>query len=95
MLIVAFFGFLATSALLSRQFEGEPMAVASPLRGGGYLVGHGGRTSSTNYHGAAAPPQTYALDIGKVGGWGARASSLLPTDLDDYAVYGEPVYSPI
>ncbi len=94
-LFVALFGYLAGAALQSHRPSEEPLAVESPLRGGGYLVGHGGRTSATNYHGDAAPPQTYALDIGRVNVWGARASSLLPTDLDDYAIYGSPVYSPI
>lgn len=94
-LFVALFGYLTGAALHSHRPSEEPLTVASPLGGGMYLVGHGGRTSATNYHGAAAPPQTYALDISRVDAWGARASSLLPTDLNDYAIYGSPVYSPI
>jgi hypothetical protein len=79
----------------ARTYAGEALAVATPLRGGRYVVDHGGSNTSLNYHSESGSPQTYALDVSQVNALGARALGVLPRQLDRYAIYGDTVYSPV
>src|SRR5690606_23023572 len=38
--------------------------------------------------------QSYGVDLLKLGGYGTRASGLLPVDPAQYAIYGDAVYAP-
>jgi hypothetical protein len=74
----------------SRTLELRP-----PLEGGRHVLVQGGATPVTNYHGLFAEPQTWALDIVRLDGWGVRASGVLPDDPRSYAVFGDTVRSPL
>jgi hypothetical protein len=93
-LLVAAFGLWILMSLQARTYAGETLAVAAPLRGGRYVVDHGGSNTLLNYHGESRP-QTYALDISQVSVLGVRARGVLPRQLERYAIYGDTLYSPV
>jgi hypothetical protein len=64
-----------------------------PLRGGRFMVAHGGNVSILNHH-ANHPEQRYASDITAIDGAGFRAAGILPDALDRYEVYEALVVSP-
>lgn len=90
---------VAMAGLCWRTFRGfglPPGSVdlASPLRGVEYLVLHGGASPFINAH-AKVRPQNHALDLLGLNRWGARADPLAGQgDLEGYALFGAPVYSP-
>ena len=66
----------------------------SPFRNGRQIVLHGGASPFINGH-FHVKPQNYALDIVGLNNLGMRASSIAGgSDLDNYVIYGEPIYSP-
>lgn len=75
------------------NFEGEPLDLRWPLRGGTFLVLHGGGNELVNHH-FTVPAQRYALDVLAVNAFGLRASGFLPDDLDSYMVWGTPILAP-
>jgi hypothetical protein len=80
----------------------ETVRLASPFRGGSFYVVNGGYSILINPHMktlnrpelADYRGQSYAVDFVKVDGWGRRASGILPDALEDYFIYGEPLYAP-
>ena len=54
---------------------------------------HGGSSAGVNHH-VAMPAQKYALDIVKTNSFGMRAAGLMPSDLEDYYIFGEKIYAP-
>jgi hypothetical protein len=78
-----FFGSVAVGVLRGHAVPPGAVDLKFPLRGGTYVVGHGGSTSASNmYH--ADPTQTYAVDLMKLNGAGMHAR----------AIDGAPVVSP-
>jgi murein DD-endopeptidase MepM/ murein hydrolase activator NlpD len=68
--------------------------LASPFHNGRQIILHGGASPFTNGH-FHVKPQNYALDIVGLNNLGMRASSIDGgSDLDNYVIYGEPIYSP-
>ena len=66
----------------------------SPLRGGRFVVLHGGFSPFINGH-YHVRPQNYALDILGLDSWGMRAEPFGDgKDLDAYVIYGATLYSP-
>lgn len=49
-LLVLVFTLMAIPTLQGRTYAGEALAIASPLRGGRYVVDHGGSDPSLNHH---------------------------------------------
>ena len=88
-----FFGGVAVSAIGSHAAPDGALALTFPLRGGSFLVLHGGSKSATNLH-WGHPQQHYALDIVKIGSGTRRASGFFPGELDAYAMWGSEVVSP-
>jgi hypothetical protein len=78
---------------LARSYDGEPLELSSPLRGGRYTVMGGGANASVNHH-AFIPSQRYALDLVELNGFGVRAAGLSPDALNDYVIFGAPVVAP-
>ena len=74
-------------------FNGESVQLAFPLKQGTYYVAHGGNSPAINYHNAN-PTQQYALDIVKLNALGTRANGFYPRSPTNYAIWGEPLYSP-
>lgn len=87
------FGAYLVMVLGSFSIKDEGLDVAFPLKDGTYYVGQGGNHVQMNYH-HAYRPQQYALDIVKLNRLGARASGFYPKELERYAIYGDPLYSP-
>jgi len=69
--------------------------LASPFHEGRQVVLHGGSSPFTNGH-FHVKPQNYALDIIGLNNLGMRAPSFHGgSDLNDYVLYGQPIYSPL
>lgn len=88
-----FIGGTALSAVQGRTVPPGAIDLSFTLRGGAFLIGHGGSTSAANMH-HSHPAQKYALDIMKLNAAGMRARGLYPEDLTKYAIWGAPVHSP-
>ncbi|MGZ5444896.1 MAG: M23 family metallopeptidase [Thermoanaerobaculia bacterium] len=88
-----FFGGVAMGVLRGHQVPPAAIDLAFPLRGGSFLIGHGGSTAPANIHNAHAQ-QRYAVDIMKLNAFGSRASGLYPRDLQRYAIFDAEVLSP-
>ena len=68
--------------------------LASPFHKGRQIILNGGASPFTNGH-FHVKPQNYALDIVGLNNLGMRASSIAGgSDLNDYVIFGELVYSP-
>ena len=94
-LLVLLFGSLILPAFQARTYRGEALAIASPLRGGRYVVDDGGNAPALNHHNRWGGPQMYAMDITQVNALGVRGLGLLPRQLERYAIFGDTVYSPV
>lgn len=88
-----FFGGVALGVVRAHEVPRGAIELQFPLRGGAFLIGHGGSTSAANMH-HAHPQQRYALDVMKLNGFGSRASGLYPRDLRRYAIFDAEVLSP-
>jgi hypothetical protein len=90
---LALFAGLLGYAVRGYRPADEAVQLSSPLRGGVFFVGQGGDSPLINYHNTH-PAQRYAVDLVELNGAGLRATSLYPTDVDRYAIYGRQVHSP-
>lgn len=91
--LILIFGMYNVFIISSHVKADEAIELNFPLKNGTYYVGHGGSNTFTNYH-SEYLPQKYALDILKLNKFGTRARGLYPKDLDKYAIYKDPLYSP-
>lgn len=92
-LLIAVFGLYNVLAFAGYSTSAKGIDLVFPLQEGTYYIAHGGSSTMLNYH-HAYKPQQYALDIVKLNRFGARANGLYPKDLEDYAIYGDILYSP-
>lgn len=84
---------LSIIAILSRYPSDNTLNIDFPLKSGHYYVLQGGDSFVTNpFHTIGGSYK--AIDIVKLNVLGNRASSLAPSDLNGYNIYGETVYSP-
>lgn len=90
---LALFSGLLAYAVRGFWYEGDPVRLSPPLRGGSFYVGQGGNSPLINYHNVHAT-QRYAMDIVELNSIGMRASSLFARELERYAIFGRPVLSP-
>jgi hypothetical protein len=74
-------------------YEGEPVTLSAPLRGGTFYVMGGGGNWSVNHH-AFIPYQRYALDIVQVSGFGFRAAGMSPVSMEAYRIFGTEILAP-
>ena len=103
-LLGGYAAFVAINSYAGRTPVGEIVELASPLRGGPYLVVSGGSTKSVNAHVltlfplddkmAAYRGQSFAVDLVKIDGSGLRARGLRPRDPSAYYIFGEPLNAP-
>lgn len=91
--LILIFGMYNVFIVTSHMTEDEAIELSFPLKSGTYYVGQGGSNTFMNYH-SEYPPQKYALDILGLNKLGTRANGLYPKDLEKYAIYGDPLYSP-
>ncbi|HYH07396.1 MAG TPA: M23 family metallopeptidase [Thermoanaerobaculia bacterium] len=92
-LIGVMFGSVALGVLRAHSIPTGVLDVGFPLRGGSFLVQHGGSESAANMH-AVHPAQRFGVDIVQLNGAGTRARGVYPNELDRYAVFGAQVLSP-
>lgn len=93
MLLGIMFAVVALGVLRGREVPSMAIDLAFPLRGGSFLIGHGGSTGPSNLHNADAR-QRYAVDFLKLTEYGTRARGLHPQDLRRYAIFDAEVLSP-
>ena len=74
-------------------YEGKPLTLSAPLRGGTFYVMGGGGNLSVNHH-AFIPYQRYAMDIVQVGALGFRAAGMSPVTLEEYRIFGAEILAP-
>lgn len=92
-LIGILFGMVAVGALAARVVPPGAIDLQFPLKGGTFLVTHGGSESAANTY-AYDKVRRYAVDIVKLTAAGTRARGLYPSDLTRYAIWGATVISP-
>ncbi|UHA74211.1 M23 family metallopeptidase [Paenibacillus sp. 481] len=89
------FIFFIPSLLVSSDTHRKAISISFPFKHGLYFVGQGGSNESMNYH-FKYPTQKYAVDIVKLNPFGLRNKPFGDKmKLDNYAVYGETIYSPV
>ncbi len=88
-----FFGGVAIGVLRGHEVPPRPLDVGFPLRGGTFLVLHGGSTPASNIH-FQDPAQRYAVDFVELNAAGMRASGIAPAALAQYEIFGAQVVSP-
>jgi hypothetical protein len=87
------FTVLSVSALLGNFFSGSAVSLKFPLKDGAYYIAQAGGTSIVNAHHPYGS-QVYSLDILQLNKWGRNADGFQQTSLEQYAIFGRPVYSP-
>ena len=95
LILIVFFSGLNWFSFRGYITPENTIELASPFRNGKQIVIHGGASPFTNGH-YHVKPQNYALDIVGLNNLGMRSSSMSGgSDLNDYVIYGEPVFSPV
>lgn len=75
------------------RHPGNAVELVFPLRAGTYYVAQGGSSAVLNHH-HPSRTQRYALDLVRLGRFGARARGLYPARLTDYVIFGDTLFSP-
>ncbi|HEY0140738.1 MAG TPA: M23 family metallopeptidase [Thermoanaerobaculia bacterium] len=92
-LIGLFFGSVAMGAISARTQPARVLDLGVPIRGGTFLIAHGGSAPAANVY-AGHATQGFAVDFVKLNAIGARARGFQPDELTSYAIFGTPVISP-
>lgn len=95
LIFIAVIGVLLYFIAISRNYPENIIDLSSPFKSGNYLVMQGGNSPITNFFHRSKRPQNYALDIIKLYPYGNRAKGIMPMSLDQYAIYGDTIYSPV
>ncbi len=82
------------NVLQANQSNVESIDLSFPLKNGTYVIQQGGNSEITNISHRSRIPASNALDIFKLNKFGMRGSRLFSTDVTDYAIYGDTIYSP-
>jgi len=75
-------------------YSGDSVFLEFPLHKGTFTVIQGGDSPFINHHHHPESPLKYSLDITKLNTIGNRCYGFYPKNINNYAIYGEPVYSP-
>ncbi len=83
-------------AIWGRTAHAPAVSLAFPLKHGTFYVLEGGDSPLINgaHHALPPVPEKYAVDLIKLNPGGRRAQTLFPEGPAEFAVFGEPVYSP-
>lgn len=87
------FTVLLVNQLMGTRYTGTAVELQFPLKDGTFLFAQAGSTGILNQHHDAGS-QNYAQDIVGLDKFGRHASNLLPTSLEDYAIFGKPISGP-
>jgi len=88
---------LAVFAFLSGRFyQGKAVDLKFPFKKGSYYIMQGGASRLTNpaHRNFSLSKYGFAMDISKLYQSGNRADGISPTHVEDYAIYGDTVFSP-
>jgi hypothetical protein len=95
------FGALLWFYISGGFYGGRAVNMSFPYRHGHYYIMQGGNSILTNFFHRSYDIYThsrfdgFAMDIGRLNRWGARAAGISPVRLSDYAIYGDTVLSPV
>ncbi len=84
---------LLYNQLIGTRYSGTAVNLQFPLKDGTFLFAQAGSTGIINHHHDAGS-QNFAQDIVGLDRFGRHASILMPVSLDDYEIFGKPVFSP-
>jgi len=87
------FTIMSASALLGYLYSSPAVNLQFPLKDGRFYMAQAGATSTVNGHHPHGS-QSYAVDILQLDPIGRNAAGLNQTTLEQYAIFGSPVYSP-
>jgi len=94
LLLVVFFAVLSWVALKGYPAAEGAIELASPLRGGSFVVRQGGASPFINIH-AKVRPQNHAIDILGLNSFGASSNLFGDRkDLENYAIFGATIQAP-
>jgi hypothetical protein len=88
---------IALSVLYFTGTTGTPYGIANlafPFKKGAYLIFQGGKGLPTNIFHFGLRGAVYAIDIVKLNRAGNRANHVFSTNLHDYEIYGDTIFSP-
>lgn len=93
--LFAILGVLASALTLSgAHYSGNAVNLKFPLAQGKYCVLQGGSNLMTNpFHGVVSAGK-YAIDLVEIDYLGNRATSIFPTKLTQYHIFGDTIRSP-
>ncbi len=69
------------------------VSLTFPLKQGRFYIVHGGGNEVINHH-YSISAQKFALDLVALTPWGFSARGVMSGNLNDYLIYGAPLYSP-
>jgi hypothetical protein len=87
------FSILLANQVMGTRYTGAAVNLQFPLKDGTYLFAQAGSTGILNQHHDAGS-QNYAQDIIGMDKFGRHASTLVPASLEEYEIFGKPIYSP-
>jgi hypothetical protein len=87
------FSILLVNQVMGARYTGRSVNLNFPLKDGTFLFAQAGSTGVLNQHHDAGS-QNFAQDIVGLDKFGRHASSLIPASLEDYEIFGKPIYSP-
>jgi hypothetical protein len=87
------FTVLSIVALRGLLYHGPAVSLAFPLKEGTFYMAQAGGTTIVNAHHPYGS-QIYALDIVRLDTLGRRAAGLRQSSLEQYTIFGTPIYSP-
>lgn len=78
----------------STHTDQEIIDLEFPLKNGAYIIEQGGDSRLTNLSHRYRIPDSHALDIIGLNAMGMRGKKIFSSNVQDYAIYGDTVYSP-
>ncbi len=88
------FGTLCVLYFTGTTGRTERIALAFPLKTGNYFVLQGGKGLPANMFHYSYRGAVFAIDIVKLNEYGNRANAVFSSNLNDYEIYGDTIYSP-
>lgn len=92
--LILFFGTCCILYFTGTTGVPERVDLDFPLKKGRYFVIQGGKGLPTNLFHFSLRGAIYAMDIVRLNDFGNRANTVFSRNLEDYAIFGDTIYSP-